>query len=290
MHAYLQRTEPARLVPSTPSYTVAAPAIADTAIAVGNWSIDAGQVHFSSSLGPRLDGLLKPDVLAPGTDVVSCADSSNQADGSTYTAKTGTSMSSPAVCGAIALLLEASPDLPPQQVKTILRLSADRVASADNEHGFGVIDCVHALQLAERGVPTECDPTEGSFLDRDEDRVPDHCQIAENPELDTNRNGLFDEYETFFHRGDSNTDDNLDISDAASVIGHLFLGGTEPVCTEAADTNDDGRLDVSDAIAILVHLFLGVGLEIPYPGPPGHPCGANTTSPSFLGCDFYPGC
>ena len=74
------------------------------------------------------------------------------------------------------------------------------------------------------------------------------------------------------------------------MIGHLFLGGTEPVCTEAADTNDDGRLDVSDAIAILVHLFLGVGLEIPYPGPPGHPCGANTTSPSFLGCDFYPGC
>ena len=51
-----------------------------------------------------------------------------------------------------------------------------------------------------------------------------------------------------FQRGDSNADENLDISDGIATLGFLFLGGSPPPCQKAADANDDGRLDISDGI------------------------------------------
>ena len=56
---------------------------------------------------------------------------------------------------------------------------------------------------------------------------------------------------------DLNGDGATDLSDAVSLLEHLFIGGPAPACPKLADTNGDGGLDLSDAVFILAHLFLG---------------------------------
>lgn len=70
--------------------------------------------------------------------------------------------------------------------------------------------------------------------------------------------------DTSFFRGDANRDDRVDLSDATSTLGVLFLGAPRGSCDDARDANDDGRVDVSDAIYTLAYLFLG-GPDIPPP-------------------------
>ncbi|MBI4603358.1 MAG: VCBS repeat-containing protein [Planctomycetes bacterium] len=106
---------------------------------------------------------------------------------------------------------------------------------------------------------------------------------------DENSNGVPDECDgpgTFsIRRGDPNRDGEVDISDAVTVLRHLFLTAEPIPCRKEADSNDDGRVDVSDAVAILQFLYLGADpLPAPYPGcgpdptPDGVDCG------SFLEC------
>jgi hypothetical protein len=75
-----------------------------------------------------------------------------------------------------------------------------------------------------------------------------------------------------FTRGDANGDGAVDVSDAETVLGFLFLGGPAPSCADAADVNDDGALNIADPIHLLSFLFLG-GARIPppSPGPGGDP-------------------
>ncbi len=89
-----------------------------------------------SSIGPTYDERMKPDVTAPGVDVISSINSyttryyttaaNTTFNGRTYdfAAFSGTSMASPATVGVAALLLEANPALQPQQLKNILMTTA----------------------------------------------------------------------------------------------------------------------------------------------------------------------
>jgi hypothetical protein len=88
-----------------------------------------------------------------------------------------------------------------------------------------------------------------------------------------------------FVRGDVNADTSVDVSDAVSLLGCLFLAESLPECPDAADANDDGRLDVSDAVYALLYLFLGHHPPAaPFPG-----CGDDAT-PDGLGCDAFSPC
>ena len=110
--------------------------------------------------------------------------------------------------------------------------------------------------------------------------------------LDLNRNGFPDECEPAFHRGDPNDDGGMDLSDAVSVLGFLFLGGEAPGCLESADTNNDGAIDISDPISVLDYLFLG-GPAPAEPGSPASACGLDPDppgSPGNLGCQAYEHC
>ena len=89
-----------------------------------------------------------------------------------------------------------------------------------------------------------------------------------------------------FRRGDCNDDGGVDISDAVSTLGSLFLGEGDPGCDDACDSNDDGAMDISDAIATLGVLFLGNGV-IPLPGM--NDCGIDPTDDE-LGCDTFERC
>lgn len=124
------------------AYGIGEPACTESAIAVAAYSsenvspsgaVSGGAIAGFSSFGPTLDERLKPDLAAPGLSVLSSISSFTDAsfspsftveyEGTTYPFArfSGTSMSSPAVAGIAALLLEADPELSPADLRTLLR-------------------------------------------------------------------------------------------------------------------------------------------------------------------------
>jgi hypothetical protein len=85
-----------------------------------------------------------------------------------------------------------------------------------------------------------------------------------------------------FIRGDANGDRAVEMSDAVTTLGYLFLGTEALYCPDAADANDDGILNVADPVATLQFLFLG---GEPLPSPTGEP--GDDPTPDALGC-FFP--
>src|SRR5690554_1505790 len=105
-------------------------------------------ITSSSSRGPSLCGgtgslLIKPEVSAPGTNVRSAY------PGGGYANLTGTSMASPHVAGAIALLKQFAPTLTGKQIKLALYNTAIDLGTPgeDNTYGTGLID-VYAAMLS----------------------------------------------------------------------------------------------------------------------------------------------
>ena len=87
-----------------------------------------------------------------------------------------------------------------------------------------------------------------------------------------------------FVRGDANSEGVIDVSDAVTVIRHLFAGRTLS-CHDAADVNDDGEIDIADGVAALGFL---IGTADPHPAPfPG--CGTDDTEDG-LTCEIYAPC
>ncbi len=102
-----------------------------------------------SSRGPGRDfgsvisnPLKKPDIVAPGTDIVSCSSRYNisqRSGASFYIAKSGTSMSAPIVSGACALCLQKYPDLDSRGLKRLLLKSAKDLGESWSKQGAGML-------------------------------------------------------------------------------------------------------------------------------------------------------
>jgi hypothetical protein len=84
---------------------------------------------------------------------------------------------------------------------------------------------------------------------------------------------------TLFIRGDANGDETVNLSDAETTLGWLFLGSPKPACLDAADSNDSGTVDITDPIHVLHFLFLGIG-TIPQP----YPEAGEDLTPDSMGC------
>ncbi|MCM3618790.1 S8 family serine peptidase [Sutcliffiella horikoshii] len=107
-----------------------------------------------SSRGPVVDTwMIKPDVSAPGVNIVSTVPTFDPANPHGYGAKQGTSMASPHVAGAAAVILQANPDWGVYEVKSALMNTAEKMINpatgeeyAHNTQGAGSIRVVDALQ------------------------------------------------------------------------------------------------------------------------------------------------
>ena len=93
-----------------------------------------------SSVGNTADGRVKPDVVAVGlgSDVMGT-------DGNLRHAN-GTSFSSPIMCGMVACLWQACPELTAKEIIELVRRSGDRAVFPDNIYGYGIPDLWKAYQ------------------------------------------------------------------------------------------------------------------------------------------------
>jgi subtilisin family serine protease len=127
--------------------TIASPASADAAVAVGAVTKTDELADFSSR-GPRIDGGLKPDITGPGVDIVAAnsKDGFLGEPGEPYTTLSGTSMATPHVAGAAALLAQRHPDVGPAGLKALLMGSA-KVNPELNAfaQGAGRVDVARAI-------------------------------------------------------------------------------------------------------------------------------------------------
>ncbi|MFC7380764.1 S8 family serine peptidase [Sphaerisporangium rhizosphaerae] len=102
------------------AYSVASPGTADAALTVG--AVD-GSDHLAdfSSAGPRLnDDALKPDLTAPGVDVLAARSQYMEWGEGYYRTDSGTSMATPHVAGAAVLLAQKHPEWTARQIKDAL--------------------------------------------------------------------------------------------------------------------------------------------------------------------------
>jgi subtilisin family serine protease len=138
--------------------TIGSPGSADAALTVGAVDRDDNLADFSSR-GPRIgDGAIKPDVTAPGVDIVAALHSEGTIGEPVepgYTALSGTSMATPHVAGAAALLAQQHPDYTGRQLKALLSASAKPGAGLTAfQQGSGRIDVARAITQTVVSEPT----------------------------------------------------------------------------------------------------------------------------------------
>ena len=103
--------------------------------------VSGTRVKNYSSRGPTISCICKPEIVAPGSNIISCA---NRSTG--YTIKSGTSMSTPFVSGAIALLLERYPNLTNKEVKMKLYHSCLNYGLTYEQQGWGILNIQRLLE------------------------------------------------------------------------------------------------------------------------------------------------
>ncbi|CAL9439597.1 S8 family peptidase [Streptomyces sp. enrichment culture] len=132
--------------------SIGSPGSADSALTVGAVDGKDRLADFSST-GPRVgDGAVKPDVTAPGVDVTAASAKGSAIAAEVgekpagYTTISGTSMATPHVAGAAALLKQQHPDWGPAELKGALTASAKGGAYTPFQQGAGRIQVDRAIR------------------------------------------------------------------------------------------------------------------------------------------------
>ncbi len=151
--------------PGSDPYVITVGAIDDSGTAAAS---DDASASWSSQGPTAIDGLAKPDLVAPGRKVVSLRSPGSTLDqelpdrivagldplAPAYFRLSGTSMAAPVVAGVVALMLERTPTLTPAEVKRHLTSTATPLAYGSPETtGSGLVSAVAAVMDSERGAP-----------------------------------------------------------------------------------------------------------------------------------------
>ena len=107
-------------------------------LTIGAVDSDGDYVSFSS-IGPTVDGRVKPDVMAKGLNAAVVSSNGN------VTTSNGTSFSSPIMTGAVASLWQARPEVPNAQIMQVVRESAHLFNNPTDQMGYGIPNFEDAL-------------------------------------------------------------------------------------------------------------------------------------------------
>lgn len=91
---------------------------------------------FYSGRGPTDECIVKPDVVVAGADIIACSNKKNA-----YSAKSGTSMSTPVVSGAVARVLSYK-NMTPKEIKKAIKKCCVKIDIPNNQQGWGMLDIV----------------------------------------------------------------------------------------------------------------------------------------------------
>jgi serine protease AprX len=143
--------------------SISTPGISRKVITVGSSNDNVAVEVFGSRTkdysgrGPTPYCIKKPDIVAPGSNIVSCNISRYSKERNSrlgaadspmmYTIKSGTSMATPVVSGAIALLLSVHPELTNREVKLRLRESAVDLGQRWEKQGWGLLNVRRLLDF-----------------------------------------------------------------------------------------------------------------------------------------------
>ncbi len=129
-------------------------------ITVGATDANGHMASFSGS-GPTRDDRIKPDVVAPGVDVISIVPVGVKRPKSVdiyYSQESGTSLSAPVAAGLSALLLQANGNLTPAGVKAAMTRGALKLNNTLGEpyeeyyQGAGLLDALRSYQLLDNDI------------------------------------------------------------------------------------------------------------------------------------------
>lgn len=102
-----------------------------------------------SGRGIEGSNIRKPDIVAPGTNIFSCNFMYKNVNGiikNAYISKSGTSMATPIVSGAVALVLQKYPEISCEELKQRLTLTATDLGEPWNKQGWGMINVKNLLR------------------------------------------------------------------------------------------------------------------------------------------------
>lgn len=149
LHAWIERDTAqwqSKFVPEDIVVTNTTNTICNGYCSIATGAIDTTKVpnelaRFSSS-GPTTDGRIKPAILAPGVGIVSSKSSSQDKGSKATVSMTGTSMASPVITGAVALILQIKSPLTIHQARSILFECVEPWTEANDQlrSGYGVIN------------------------------------------------------------------------------------------------------------------------------------------------------
>jgi serine protease AprX len=150
--------------------SITAPGNAPWVLTVGAYSTEGTLTRWDDKIAPyssrgpaAIDFVAKPDLVAPGTGVVSLSNPASEfyvtkaaylvkgtrsLTARPYLSLSGTSMASPVVAGTVALMLQANPNLKPNLVKAILQYTAQTRHYDALTQGAGFLNAQGAVELA----------------------------------------------------------------------------------------------------------------------------------------------
>lgn len=137
--------------------SVSFPASYPEAFAVGAIDSEKNLAEFSLR-GPSPYGEIKPEVSAPGVDIISAY------PGNGYAQANGTSMAAPAVAGSVALLIQKYPDADVDELENALTSTAEALTndeyteSPNNGFGHGLVDTAAAAEALEEETTPDPEP------------------------------------------------------------------------------------------------------------------------------------
>lgn len=122
--------------------TILSPGISRNVITVGavddKRTIDPSDDTIApfSSRGPTIEGLMKPDIVAPGVNIKSLSNTKLDS----YASLSGTSMATPLVSGSVALLLNKHGNLSPQEIRDRVTTSCIDLKESKENQGAGMLN------------------------------------------------------------------------------------------------------------------------------------------------------